>query len=156
MSNKTQWYEVLRKDGNKQYATKNDRGYLLGGTGFTIEKFDAVSVTEVDFVPQVYVQGVAYFDDGEKYDAVINKNERWNGWAMPYIHEKHIESLCKELTYDWGEDEGQTLTFKDGTLTIIENSCGELFTHHAHAEELFGETYYFLGQMGYTWNFDKK
>lgn len=142
----TQWYEVVRRDGNIQYATKEEgKGFLLYGSGFFIGELDAVSVTPIDEVPVRFIKGKAYIDGEFGFKAVCNVNNRWNGWAMPHIHRSHIKRIVREFTW---EDMQMSLD-KKGVLTIKELE----YTEQIEPTEIDGELYYYLGGLGWCWDF---
>lgn len=149
----TQWYEVVRKDGTKQYATKTEGGYLLYGSGFVITKLDAVSVTPIDSVPTNLKQGFVYLDSSEEglYKAICDTNDRWNGWAKPYISEDDIERLCELIS-----DE-QFITYryeKDNNRVVVVDNEGYEEDHYIESEELEGQTWYYLGGEGLIFDFE--
>ena len=143
---KEQWYEVLRHDGVKQYATKDEKGYLLYGSGFFIKEFDAVSVTPVEEIPNVKVSGHAYFEDSKRFKAIHNPNHRWNGWAMPYIHHSAVKAVCKLTSWD-----GQKVTLnKEGIVTIQQDGEDPVLIEPV---VINGEIYYYFGNEGWCWEF---
>ena len=138
------WYEVLRHDGTKHYATKSNDLYFLDGSGFGYKKFDAVSVTPIDGEPpselvecRIYIDGV-----DETFRGIVNANQRWNGWEMPWIHISDVERLCTLMSdnecYKWTYD-GEKVTLLD----IQEN-----YTSIAEPTTIGGETYYYFGNEG--------
>lgn len=143
-----QWYEVKRRDGVLQYATKTDAGYLLYGSGFLIREFDAESVTPVDKVPKRYVEGIAHFEHELSFKAVCDLNERWNGWYKPFIHHSQIKKLVKHMQWDifsCSLDDNGNFLYTD------EEESGTI------APKLInGDLYYNLGEMGWTWEFKIK
>lgn len=93
-----QWYRVERTDGNVQYATKTEGGYLLWGSGFVIKKFDKLqSLTKVDEVPTNIKHGYAFFEGMSFYKAYHDANHWWNGWACPWIHKDDVKRLVEEM-----------------------------------------------------------
>lgn len=145
-----QWYEVLRPDGTKQYATKGVFGYLLWGAGFEM-KLEAISITPVKEVPVELVEGTANFDDCPEWRALIDKNQWWNGWAMPYIHAKHVEDVIDYTQGDPDDEYGAFLTLKDGIITVDDRGAPEIFT--IEPTVINGELWYYFGHMGWCWNF---
>ena len=147
----TQWYEVLRHDGRKQYATKSMDNYYLWGSGFGIGEFDAISVTPIDgYPPSDDVHAYVCFDNDTEnvFKAIIDKNSRWNGWECPHIHaddvQKLLDYLCNPVheccIYKWDGDDIllNDLYSKDYPPSRIEPSV------------IDGQTYYYFGNEGLT------
>jgi len=145
----TQWYEILRKDGKKQYALKMGEDYFLYGSGFAIRNFDAVSVTPIEEIPREIVHGKAFFEDGPKFRACRNKNEYWNGWIKPYLHISQLKKFIKYMSMD----DNLTFSIKDGILTI-DRKDGE-DSSIIEPEVIDDDLYYDLGGEGYCWEFRK-
>jgi predicted lipoprotein with Yx(FWY)xxD motif len=145
---KFQWYEIIRHDGTVQYARKYKDLFYLWGSGFGIEEFDAKAVNPIDEVPILHVKGYAYFDGGNKYKAITNENERWNGWALPLIHESEIDKLIQDITGD-----GIIIKKEGNNVILIEEEEGDILTSEPIV--MFGDIYYDIGN-GWCWNFDKE
>ena len=143
------WYEILRYDGVVQYALKVGDYYYLGGSGFGIIDFDAVSVTPIDGCPPVRNVNTYVCFDGDcnnTFKAIVDKNSRWNGWEMPYIHADDVMRMMDMLSCggDWityafnGDDIVITYVNDDNELSII------------HPTTIDGEQYYYFGNEGWT------
>jgi hypothetical protein len=146
---KTQWYEVLRHDGRKQYAIKNNGNYYLWGSGFGIGEFDAVSVTPIDGCPpKEYSETYVCFDNDMDniFKAIVDDNRRWNGWECPHIHIDDVHKLLKYLcnpvhechTYKWDGDD------------ILLTDADAYHTSRIEPSVIKGETYYYFGNEGFT------
>jgi hypothetical protein len=145
------YYKITRHDDVIQYATKSERcnEYFLNGYGFGIVKFDAKSVEQVDSIPVVFKEGYAYFDESNvKFRALVNVNDKWNGWAVPYIHESSIKKFMKSAT--WEEQTYKLLP--NGDLYTVEHSCGDVYEQTITPEIINGEKYYYIG-LGLCFNF---
>ena len=146
----TQWYEVLRHDGSKQYAIKDNGKYYLYGSGFGIGKFDAISVTPIDGCPpKEYSETYVCFDNdlNNVFKAIVDDNRLWNGFECPFIHSDDIHKLLKYLcnqewecySYKWdGDDILLTCSYHDSHVSRIEPST------------IKGEKYYYFGNDGFT------
>jgi hypothetical protein len=147
---KEQWYQVTRPDGTIQYATKyeGEDQYFLYGDGFPIKKFDALSVEPCDDPPVIMVEGMAWLDDSPKWRAITNINARWNGWALPSLHESAIKSLIEYLSYD----EMYKIELKEGNLILTYTDDQEYVTViEPHIWN--GEKYYGFANEGWCWEF---
>jgi len=80
--------------------------------------------------------------------ALCDVNRYWNGWAMPYIHAKHVKTVIKRASH-----EDCTLTLKDGIITV--NDLGGPVTYTIEPEMIHGELWYWFGHMGWIWSFSK-
>ncbi len=150
--NKQVWYEVLRSDGTKQYASRwEGKGdYFLGGSGFGYSKFDAVSVKEIDEVPHNIVKGKAHIEGMHNFQAIRDLNRSWNGWALPSIHESEVDRFIE--TMQWDEFK---VTKKGKNLLINDTSSGDHeFSKYTIKPMIWeGETYYWMGDFGWVWEF---
>jgi hypothetical protein len=144
-----EWYEVLRHDGRKQYATKSRDYYYLWGSGFAIGEFDAISVTPINGHPPVKESEtyVCFDNDLENvFKAIVNDNHRWNGWECPFIHSDDVIKLLKYLCVD---EEYYKYEF-DGDDILFMDVCDD--THVSRIEPTMknGEKYYYFGNEGFT------
>ena len=126
----TRYYEILRENGVKQYyrRTSNDQFAPIGG-GFVINVFDCVLATEVDFVPSYFAKGVTYFsddyyedfDEAMLFEAYVDKNQRWNGWSIPYVLVSQMSAFVDYLNvaYDKG-DEQFIYNVSEGSVTFLD------------------------------------
>jgi hypothetical protein len=149
---KIQWYEILRKDGTKNYATRwNDSGeYYLGGSGFGYKSFDCISITPIESVPTNNKIGVVSFDGDETYfKALCDTNHTWNGWACPFIHVDDVERLCRYIS----SDDYCTYTYEDGVVNVVyldDEDCNDTIEPYI----LDGVLYYYFGGEGLCFDFE--
>jgi hypothetical protein len=149
MIEQTQWYKILFKDGRINYATKRYDLYFLGGYGFGHTDFDAVITPMEGYPPSDDIHTYVCFDSDTMnvFRAIIDKNSRWNGWECPYIHiddvQKLLDYLCKpELEcykYKW-----------DGNDILLTDSYDDNHESRIEPSIIDGETYYFFGGEGFT------
>jgi hypothetical protein len=98
--NTQQWYEITRKDGTKQYATMHIMVTILLMDRVGYKTLDCVSIKPIDEIPTVFKSGKFHFDDEFAANGICDINTSWNGWALPFVHIKSVEGLCKMLS--WG------------------------------------------------------
>jgi len=144
------WYEVLRHDGVVQYAIKINETYYLGGSGFGIKSFDAQSVTAIDGLPPVRNVHTYVCFDGDlnnTFKAIVDKNNRWNGWEMPYIHADDVVRMMNYLS-----DGGDWITckFEGDVITITHINWDDDEISIIKPTIIDGETYYYFGNEGWT------
>lgn len=124
-----------------QYATKQEGGYLLYGSGFYIEQFDADKVVPIDSVPTEYKSMRVCLEGTRGYRALVNVNARWNGWLMPLVLKADAKKMLNDITCDewmkWYEDNGNIYITIDGYTDILEPIRIE------------GKTYYDFGNLGW-------
>lgn len=138
------YYKINRPDGSVQYATKYKDSYFLYGSGFGYRKLDCISIEEIEEIPTEYKSGYVYFDDGVCFRAIVNSNNRWNGWYMPFIHESEID---KFISLIYWEEFG---IVRDGNvITIIHDGEEEI----VEPTEILGEKWYYLGNQGLCFEF---
>lgn len=156
MNTQTETFEVLRKDGVKQYYNKqsDSNEYFPLGGGFAVSSFDAISVTKVNQIPTNYVKGIAHFDcDEEQYKAIEDSNKNWNGWSMPYIHINDVKRLCELLSLGY-DDFGELYTYNEVSKEVVFTSKeSEDYTQFIKASVFDGEIYYNFGWFGLTFEF---
>lgn len=146
-----EWYKVNRKDGNVQYATKHENGWLLGGSGFVYEYLDAISIEPIDgFPPTKNKHMLVGFDDTKMgYKAIVDLNDRWNGWLRPYIAKDDALRMLNDI----GTDESWIKwVVVDDVITITDVDYGDDIDT-IELEEIDGEQYYYFGNLG--WVFDE-
>lgn len=143
---KVQWYEVLRRDGKKQYATKHGKDYFLGGSGFGIRKFDAISVTPVEDIPIKYEEGYMHCDCPGVFRGIHNANVYWNGWACPWIYADQKKELI-----EWMSQEPNKVTeLPDGNLQMVDTDYPEEEPQIIEKVMVLGKEAYYLGNIGWT------
>lgn len=149
MITQTQWYEILRKDGNIQYATKSYGCYFIGGSGFGYTTLDAVSITAMDGCPpSKEFECLVCFDGDEKntFRAIVDKNNRWNGWEMPFIHSDDVIRMM-----DYLSNGGEWITFvMDGDTIVVTDVCDDEYVSRIEPTKMYGETYYYFGNEGWV------
>lgn len=151
---KTQWYEVVRPDGKKQYATKHEGLFFLNGSGRGYESLEAKSIKKISKVPKLMTEGFTFIGEPKpRFKALINDNYRWNGWAAPYVHTSEVKRLCKYLSVD---GHVFTLLGKGGTIKV-EMDKGTEYEHEdvIQPEIINDELYYDFGSIGYCFEFEK-
>lgn len=138
------YYKINRHDGSVQYATKYKDNYFLYGSGFGYSKLDCISIEEVEEIPTEYKSGYVYFDDGVCFRAIVDQNNRWNGWYMPWIHESEIDRFFEICSY-----EDFRMTKEGDNVTIINDDEQEVVS----PTEILGEKWYYLGNQGLCFDF---
>ena len=88
---------------------------------------------------------VESFEENEVFEALVNNNERWNGWLVPFFTMEEVRKL-KPVLDRIGE--GQLgITITDNTVCeFIESESWEVPTMVVN-----GITYYNVGD-GYCWD----
>lgn len=155
MKTNNNWYKVLRHDGVVQYALKKDDVYYLGGSGFGIINFDAASVTPIEGCPPVRNAHTYVCFDGDSnnvFKAIVDKNNRWNGWEMPFIHASDVVRMMNYLS-----DGGDWITYAINndviTITYVNDDFDE--TSVIYPTTIDGETYYYFGNEGWVFEVAK-
>lgn len=154
--NTRQWYAVHRYDGNVQYAVKYDDLYFLWGSGFGISKFDAEKVEPIEGEPPYkLIEGTVCLDGDYKYKGIDNTNHRWNGWACPWILAEDIERFIADMN-PYTEECGVGNIFKlEGETLIIKDLEDPEYKVYSHKENLMGKDCYYLGDIGWCFEFKK-
>lgn len=147
----TQWYKVIRPNGQIHYATKHNECYFLNGSGFGYTNLDAVSILPMDGCPPTD-ESIVYvcFDADSKnsFKAIVDKHNRWNGWERPFIHVDDAFRMMKYITRD-----GDWVTYTiDGEDIIVKEPDYDEYTRIEPVTKN-GEKYYYFGDMG--WVFEK-
>jgi hypothetical protein len=127
------WYEIVRNNGVIQYAQKINEVYYLHGSGFGIVLFNAQSVTPIDgYPPTLNVHTYVCFDGDSKniFKAIVDKNNRWNGWEM-----------------EGGDWIKYCFDGDDIVITYL-NDDDEVST--VHRTTIDGEDYYYFGNEGWV------
>lgn len=143
---KEEWVAVYRRDGIVQYATKTEGGYLLYGSGFYIEQFDADKVVPIDSVPTEYESVRVCLEGTRGYRALVNVNARWNGWLKPLLLQADAKKMLNDIMCnewgEWNEENDIIYITTDGDTYILEPI------------RIDGKMYYDFGNLG--WCFEKK
>jgi len=78
-----------------------------------------------------------------------NPSSTWNGWANPFISEKSINKLIKELR------KSECLIVKmqkDKSLYILDTHYNDYEADILEPIEIDGQIYYYFGYLGYCFN----
>jgi hypothetical protein len=144
------YIEVTRTDGTIQYfETVNTGGYAPVGGGFVIRSFDPTSkVKEIDAMPENYQIGMCGFD-GAQYKCVCDPNDRWNGWACPYIFVEDIEKFLQYIKVE----EYEKSCIEDGKLKIVNTFPEQESIEYIEKETLLGIEVYNVGDLGWCFDF---
>lgn len=152
------WYAVHRHDGIVQYATKENDLYFLGGSGFGIREFDAIKVEPIKGTPpHKLIEGIAYLEGDHSYRGIVNANSTWNGWAMPWILAEDIERFIEDMNVCTEECEvGIMFELKDGVLKHSDRQYPGEFDDEEPMMNILGKDCYFLGNLGFCFEFKTK
>jgi hypothetical protein len=141
------YIKVTRINGEVHYYERSPfaDGYNPVGGGFMVTKFGGVkTIEEVDEIPVDNLTTSVCFDGEEcsSYKAVVDLNDRWNGWMKPWIHIDDAKKLCRELTWD-----DETYAFTNGKVTYKHHEDEDLDSTF-ESKEIDGETYFYFGNQG--------
>lgn len=152
--------EVTRPDGNVEYFERsNDGGYFPVGGGFHITAFGKGStVRMIDAIPETLQNGFCSLDDGPMWKCLCNPNDRWNGWAKPFIYASEIESFLKTVCNDDFiakiADSSEDLTIIDKSYSEEEPTVYSIRVQLKHyAGEKIGVLVYDLSELGFVFDF---
>ena len=146
------YVKVTRTDDSVQYFEKflqndNTITYFPVGGGFSIVQFRNVkSVEDIDEVPVQLHRGWVGIDKPQ-YEAFVDVNDRWNGWQKPYTLANEIPKLVAELSVD---DTYKGTRLEGNVLIIIHDDEEE---ERINEIELSGERVFYLGNLGWCWDF---
>jgi hypothetical protein len=143
------WYEIVRNNGVIQYAQKINEVYYLNGSGFGIVLFNAQSVTPIEgYPPTLNVHTYVCFDGDTKniFKAIVDKNNRWNGWEMPFIHADDVVRMMDHLA-----EGGDWIKYSfDGDDIVITHLNDDNEVSTVHRTTIDGEDYYYFGNEGWV------
>jgi hypothetical protein len=103
-----------------------------------------------------FKKGFVYFSDVENdnYIALIEPNNYWNGWEMPYIHVNDLPKFIK-MVNNGGMDE-TTMKHENDVLNVVQYEDGEIVCTFDITPMVFNnEVYYYVGGLGLCFEFSE-
>lgn len=103
------------------------------------------------------VKGFANFkgDEDTNMRAFCDPNDRWNGWARPYIHFEDIAKCIMLVEWKDADGDGRFYEMIGDKLKAWTIYGGELDVEELiEPTEIEGEKYYYLGDEGLVFDFE--